>query len=235
VTYVADGLHTSEETTEAALDERLEQTITANKIDVLVIDPWAVFFGGKENSNDEAEIALAALRRLQLEHGLTIIVLHHFGKGTQVRDPEDLWRGASRLADWASTRVTLSEYYTLEQARKQGMTRHQARRYALVRMLRRSAASPPDMAIKLNVETGQWDRWQTSGLAAERELTPAEVAAKCPDDGWDSATAAAAALGVNRNKAAILLEQAKAERLLEDFTGPRRARGWRRPPKKELF
>ena len=94
---------------------------------VLVIDPWAVFYSGRENSNDEAELALAELRRLQLTHGLTVVVLHHFGKSESARDPEDLWRGASRLADWASTRVTLLPFYSAAQAKKIGLSRQQAR------------------------------------------------------------------------------------------------------------
>jgi hypothetical protein len=33
---------------------------------VVVVDPWAVFYAGRENDN--------------LDHGLTVVVLHHLGK-----------------------------------------------------------------------------------------------------------------------------------------------------------
>jgi AAA domain len=229
-TRVVTGF-TSTEFAEAILDGRLEQTLVLHQVEVLVIDPWAVFYAGRENSNDEVEAALDTLRDLQLRHGLTVVILHHFGKATEGRDPEDLWRGASRLADWASTRITLTPYYTPTQVKAQGMTRHQARLYAEAKFLRRTAASPDDLAIRWNPETGYWERWR----APDPESTPAglnavDVAAKCPaPDGWPSVLAAAAALDVSQGTARKLLEQAKAQRLLEDFDGPRGARGWRIP------
>lgn len=230
VTYTGDGLATSEETLDAHLDERVEETVRAEQVEVLVIDPWAVFYSGRENSNDEAELALAELRRLRLDHGLTVVILHHFGKADTARDPEDLWRGASRLADWASTRVTLLPFYGDAQARRIGMSRQQARRYAQVKLLRRNAATPFDVAVCWNPETGQWDRWRAP--EGEGDLlagpTPADVAAKCPvPDGWASTVMAAAALGIGRTKARDLLEQAKQQGLLEAVVGPRGAQGWR--------
>jgi hypothetical protein len=231
-THSADGLTTSTEHVEAELDPRLEATIAAERIDVVILDPWAVYFAGRENANDEAELALATLRRLQLERGLTVVVLHHFGKADRARDPEDLWRGASRLADWASTRVTLLPFYNPEQAKKQGMTRQQARQYADVKLLRRNAATPFDIAIKWNPDTGQWDRWRAPEGEGDPDTgpTPADVAAKCPTpDGWRSTLAASAALGMSEGKARAVLEQARQQGLLEDFSGPRGARGWRVP------
>jgi len=230
VTHSGDGLSTSEEDLDVLLDGRLEQTIIAKRIEVLIIDPWAVFYSGRENSNDEAELALAELRRLQLTYGLTVVVLHHFGKADTARDPEDLWRGASRLADWASTRVTLLPFYTPQQATKIGMTRQQARQYATVKLLRRNAATPYDIAVKWNPETGQWDRWHAPD--GEGDLiagpTPADVAAKCPvPDGWASTVEAAAALEIGRTKTRDLLEQARQQGLLEAVTGTRGAQGWR--------
>jgi hypothetical protein len=235
VTCSGDGVSTSTEQLDAVLDPRLEQAIVAEQIEVLIVDPWIVFYAGRENANDEVEMALATLRRLQLAHGLTIVVLHHFGKANDTsRDPEDLWRGASRLADWASTRVTLLPFYTPAQVKAQGMTRHQARRYARVTFLRRSAAPPEDLTVRWTPETGQWERWQApEGAGGTVAPTPADVAAKCPTpDGWPSVLAAAAALDVSEGTARKLLERAKAQGLLEDFTGLRNARGWRVPGSK---
>jgi hypothetical protein len=215
---------------EAVLDGRIEATIAALAIEVLIIDPWAVFYAGRENSNDEAEAALDKLRHLQLTYGVTVIVLHHFGKANDARDPEDLWRGASRLADWASTRVTLRPHFTDKQAREQGMSRHQARRYADVTILRRSAAPTDDFSIAWNPETGQWVRWRSPQDAAEGQrahLYPVDVAHQCPHDGWPSMRAAAAALNVSPSTAGHLLEQAKAAGLIQEYDGPRRARAFR--------
>jgi hypothetical protein len=227
---VTSGPTMTTEFHEAVLDGRIEATIAALAIEVLVIDPWAVFYAGRENSNDEHEAALDKLRDLQLRHGLTIIVLHHFGKANDARDPEDLWRGASRLADWASTRVTLRPHFTDKQAREQGMSRHQARRFADVTILRRTAAPTDDFSIVWNPETGQWDRWRSPQYAAEgqrAQLHPVDVAHQCPHDGWPSMRAAAAALNISPSTASHLLEQAKAAGLIQEYDGPRGARGFR--------
>ncbi len=224
---VTTGADTVTEFQDAILDRRLEATITAEGIEVLVLDPWKVFYAGQENDNDQAEAALSKLRDLQLRYGLTIIALHHFGKAG---DPEDLWRGATRLADWASTRVTLQAHYKADQAKKQGMTRHQARRYADVTILRRSGRSPEDFSVAWDAETGHWDRWLAPQEASANQrvaLTTEDVAAKCPASGWESIGEATAALGVAEGTARQLLERAKLEGLLEEFSGPRRARAFR--------
>jgi len=119
VTQTVDGVTMSDDFVDATLDGRLEATIVAHGIEVLVIDPWAVYFGGNENSNDEVEEALAKLRDLMLRLGVAVVILHHIRKGTnEGGEPEDLWRGASRLADWASTRVTLLPHFTARKARE---------------------------------------------------------------------------------------------------------------------
>ena len=232
VTYQGDGVITSEEHIDAILDDRVERTIVEGGYDVLVIDPWKVYFAGNENSNDEVEAALDKLRDLVLRHGLTIVILTHVGKTTDVREPEDLWRGASRLADWASTRVTLMPHYTDQQAEAQGMTRQQARRYIDVRFLRRSAPTE-DFSISWNAETGWWERWETPGHDEDGEpkITLTDMINTCRKIGgiWPSRSAAAEALGVNIHKATKLLERAVLEGSLESFRGVRNAVGYRLP------
>jgi AAA domain len=227
---VTSGPTMTTEFHEAVLDGRIETTIAALAVEVLILDPWAVYYAGRENSNDEAEAALDKLRDLQLRHGLTVVVLHHFGNTNDARDPEDLWRGASRLADWASTRVTLRPHYTDKQARDQGMNRHQARRFADVTILRRSAAPTDDFSVAWNPQTGQWERWRSPQVAADEQRTslhPVDVAGKCPPDGWPSMRAAAAALNISPTTASHLLEQATAAGLIQEYVGPRGARGFR--------
>jgi RecA-family ATPase len=60
-----DRYSDSEEWIDAQLDRRLEATVAEHGIDVLIIDPWAVYFAGNENSNDETEAALDKLRDLR--------------------------------------------------------------------------------------------------------------------------------------------------------------------------
>jgi hypothetical protein len=223
----------SEEWHDAVLDGRLEATIAAERFDVLIIDPWAVYFAGNENDNDETEAALDKLRDLAMRYGLAIVVLHHLGKGTEARDPEDLWRGASRLPDWASTRVTMLPHYTAKQAADQGMTRRQARRYIDVHFLRRSTPTD-DFSIVFDPETGWLNRWMAPAEAAESRrvhMNPVDVAAACAADGgdWPSVVKAAEALNVSEATARKLLAEAVRAGVLEPYAGPRNASGHRLP------
>lgn len=229
----------SESFVDAVLDRRLEETVVEEGFDVLIIDPWAVFYGGKENSNDEVQEAVDQLRHLSLATGLAVVILHHVGKATEQREPEDMWRGASRLADWASTRWTLLPHYTEKQAKDQGMTRHQARRYVDVKVLRRHEPVD-DFSMVLNWETGWWERWASpSELAAGRrvEIAPIEVAKILEESGgeWRSVRDAEAALGLSHDPAKRALDRAVTEGWIEPFEGARRAVGYRLKPAEEEF
>lgn len=219
---------------EAELDERLERTIVKHEIDVLIIDPWAVFFGGNENSNDETQAALEKLRDLAMRHGIAVVILHHIsGKSSYGREPEDMWRGATRLADWASTRVTLLPYYDAESAQKRGMTRQQARCYVKIFFLRR-AAPIDDFTIALDLETGWWSAWQSSkdvAQARRKEVLPERVVELCRASGgqWASVNVAAKALEVHHGRARTILEEVVRLGMLETFSGTRGATGYREP------
>ena len=226
-----EGGTDSQEWIDAILDHRLEATIAAHGFDVLILDPWAVFYSGSENSNDEVEEALSRLRDLSLRHGLATVVIHHFGKGTEARDPEDLWRGASRLADWASTRVTVLPHYTAAQAAKQGMTRADARRYLDVRFLCRSSRAPDDFSIRWDSDTGWFDLWTPGGRVASTRLNPVDLVEICAKSGgdWPSVKEAAKALDVHRDTATALLDAAARDGHLEEYPGPHGSRGFRLP------
>ncbi len=221
----------SDEYAEALLDPRLEATIVEQGVDLLIIDPWAVFFAGPENDNDATEAALDKLRALAMSHAVAVVILHHLGKSTEAREPEDLWRGASRLADWAATRVTLLPHYTDRQASAQGMTRQQARRYVDVKLLRRSHPTP-DFSAVLG-DDGWWSRWKPPGedTAGRTHLGIDDVIAACRDAGgaWPSGTQAAASMGVAAHTATKLLQAAERRGEIEHFPGPRGAIGWRLP------
>jgi hypothetical protein len=219
-----------EDWSDARLDPRLEATIVEHGIEVLIIDPWAVYFAGNENSNDETEAALATLRELAMRHSVAIVIFHHFGKATDAREPEDHWRGASRLADWPSTRITIQAHYSPKQAEKQGMSRMQARRYVNVSFLRRSTPTE-DFAMHLNTDTGWWEPWRPPEAAAagrKIKIGTSDVVAALEAAGgwWPSTTVAAKALGVAVNTASKLLVVAEAAQVIECFHGLRGATGW---------
>lgn len=237
-----DGTSIATTHTEALLDGRLEHDIVTRDIDVLIIDPWAVYYQGSENSNDEMEAALAELRRLNLKYGLTVIVVHHFGKSTEGRDPEDLWRGASRLADWASTRISVTAHYTQTQARELGMTRADGRRYVDVTFLRRSTPID-DLTAERDLD-GWFIPWtppdddpagsptDEGGRPADIQIrwTPDEIAALLAADGeWPSLRYASEAMGISKDSAARVLREAVNRAVIVTFAGPNRAIGYRLP------
>jgi hypothetical protein len=221
----ADKDHWSEsdEWIDAILDGRLEATIEEYHFDVVVIDPWATYYAGAENSNDETEAALDKLRDLSMRRAVAIWIIHHLGKSNEARDPEDLWRGASRLADWASTRITLLPHYTEKQAEAQGMTRQQSRRYVDVKFLRRSTPTD-DFSMVLDGETGWWSKWMAPEQAADARRIHLDVpdlvdALKASGGSWRSKVAAAEALGIARDTAAKLLATATRAGAIETTAG----------------
>ncbi len=223
----------SEEFVDAVLDGRVEETIAEHGFEVLIVDPWIVFYSGTENSNDEAEAALDKLRDLTLRYPLAVWITHHVGKATDVREPEDLWRGASRLADWASTRITLLPHYTERQAEQQGMTRQQARRYVDVRFLRRSTPTE-DFSMRLDPETGWWERWIAPERVAEDrrihlDLSDVVDALSAAGGAWRSNRQAASDLGVAEATARKLLAGAVHRGAIKTARGERGATIYRLP------
>lgn len=200
------------------IDPEFEALIAAEHVEVVFIDPWASFRSGSENDNDGVEAGLAELRRLSLAYGVSFVIIHHAGKAMQWREPEDLWRGASRLADWTSTRVTLLPHYTAREAEQRGLTRQEARRYVDVKFLRRGYPTP-DYSMWFDDRSLRWVEFlpeeDEEGGGGGADLTPAQVAGLCPADGWPSVSRATAAIGVSRPKARELLNAAVRAGLLQ--------------------
>lgn len=156
-TVKVDGEVFTDTYTDASLDGALEATIDAMGIDVVILDPWAVFYSGNENSNDQVEAVLQELRHIGMRRRVAWIIFHHFGKSSEQREPEDMWRGASRLADWAANRVTMSRYYSDRKAADAGLERREARRYARLNFLRRGEPLD-DFNVHLGHD-GWWQEW----------------------------------------------------------------------------
>lgn len=147
----------SDEYLDANIDQALEATIVALDIEVVIVDPWAVFLQGNENSNDEVEAVLSKLREIGMRNRVAWIIFHHLGKARDYAEAEDTWRGASRLADWAANRVTIVRHYTDKKAAELGMERRDARRFADLKFLRRGAPID-DFSVHLEPD-GWWRHW----------------------------------------------------------------------------
>ena len=218
------GLSWTSEAYVAKVTDRLESTIVAHDIDLLVIDPWAVFFDGEENSKREVQAALDVLRGISLRTGVAILIVHHISKVADAREPEDLWRGSSRLADWASTRVTLMPHFRKEADwKKKGLSRAEARRIVDIFFLRRGGSG--------DEFTIQWDV-RTREAGETRRYNPVDIAAACAESGgyWPSKRAAAEVLKVSPSVVGKYLETACIAGLLEECAGEApQAKGYRVP------
>lgn len=131
------------ETFAGVIDPRIQAQIAKSNVGLLIVDPWASYFTGNENSNDETEAVLDQLRVIATDHDCAVLIIHHISKATEFREVEDLWRGASRLADWASTRITMLPAFTDKDADKLGMSLVEARKYAKAYFLRRDEPLEP--------------------------------------------------------------------------------------------
>jgi hypothetical protein len=227
----------TDEHIDAELPAVLEQLITEHRFDVVILDPWATYYAGNESSNDEVEAALDKLRGVTLTNGTTWVIFHHIGKSLEHREPEDAWRGASRLADWASTRVTIMPHYNERQRISKGLTRRHSRAFVDVFMLRRS--DPTDDFSLHRGDDGWWTLWEPDetdealdghGTTTEPGRPPTVTLREFVNElataggEWASITEAADTLGISRRAAQRLATEAENVELVTCQDGERQAR-----------
>lgn len=218
--YTTSNGTVTEEHHAARIDPRLEHAIVANNIDVVIVDPWAVYYAGNENSNDAVEAVLGELRAITIRTGVAWVIIHHItGKAerTGSTEPEDLWRGATRLADWASTRVTVLPHYTEAQRKEKGLTRRDARRIVDVHFLRRSTPTD-DFSMRLT-RTGWWEPWRPED--DDSDLRHLAKKLRAAGGTWSSMTVAADALGLHHKAATELVDIAERAGLVTVTKGSR--------------
>ena len=172
VTVNHDGVTTTEEQSHAIIDHRLEPLLAELGVELLVIDPWATYFSGNENSNDEVESAIDALTQMARRVGCAVWIVHHITAKAahgNLAEPEDLWRGASRLADAVATRVTLLPHYTPAKARELGLDRFAARTFGDLHVLQRNG--PPVPLVHTRLDQFQWRAWEPTNPDGGRPST----------------------------------------------------------------
>lgn len=115
--------------------ERLGATITRERPRLLVLDPFVRLARIDENSAAEVSAVLGALRQLQREHALAVLVVHHARKSAAAHPGQSL-RGSSDFAAWGDSNLYL------------------ARRASGIRLTleHRSAAAPPPLDLVLASE-----------------------------------------------------------------------------------
>lgn len=206
----------------------LEQCIVEKGVGLLVIDPWAAFYRGDENSNEQVQRALAEIDGLIARTGIAVAITHHPAKstGSQNSSPEDTWRGASRFADWATTRITIAEHHKPSEAKKLGLSRRDARRHVDVSVLTRGEPID-DFSMQADPVNRRWSAVPTTSRPTRSKVSPQEAARACQEaGGFPSTKAAAEALGVAQGTAQVAFEGAEREGLVKHGRGPRGAVTW---------
>lgn len=69
------------------LVKTLDQMITANPVDLVLIDTFGDLYGGNLNQANEVRAFLQQYSELAMKHGLLVIMLHHTGKRTESLAP----------------------------------------------------------------------------------------------------------------------------------------------------
>lgn len=212
---------------DAVVDHRLEPLIDEVGADVLIVDPWATFFAGDENSNDETEAAITALTDIARRHNLAVWIVHHIKKGEQGNaEPEDMWRGASRLADAVATRVTMLPYWTPARAKEVGLDRRTARGQIKVTVLERNG--PPVDMIHAQLTNHWWQAWEPPDIGRPAELSARDIVRALHANGGsvDSQRALAALLGKGHTAVDRALQPLLGSGAVRTFTGPRNSVGY---------
>jgi AAA domain len=112
---------------------RLHRTVARHKPRLLVLDPFVRLVTGlDENSARDVSAVLGALRTLQREHDVTILLVHHMRKSPAAHPAQQL-RGSGDFSAWLDSGLYL--------------TRHGDDRVLVVE--HRSAPAPPPFRLRL--------------------------------------------------------------------------------------
>jgi hypothetical protein len=86
---------------------QLEEDIKNSKAEVVIMDSFARFFVGNENSSDDVKISFRLLKPMMEKYNCSFIIIHHFNKADGA-DMNSL-RGSSDLAAQCDTIMVINE------------------------------------------------------------------------------------------------------------------------------
>lgn len=163
--------------------ERLAATVAHVRPRLLVLDPFVRLARIDENSAAEVSAVLGALRELQREHSLAVLVVHHARKSPAAHPGQSL-RGSSDFAAWGDSNLYLARNGTR----------------ARLTLEHRSASAPPPLELELQTEP-------LPHLVLVGDEIPAAIAGSVVDD------LAEQLLGVLRDSPRALTKAELRERL----------------------
>lgn len=199
VTANYEGTTVADQHIDVSVDDRIEATIEEIGADLVVLDPWATYYSGNENSNDEVEAAVGAITDIARRTDTAWFIVHHISAKTQhsnLAEPEDLWRGASRLADAVSTRLTMLPYYTAKKAEEAGLDRVTARNFVTLHTLERNGPSVPTQWAERDL--CWWRTWTPPAIGRPPALSDQTILDALRDGPVSSKTELAKLCGVSR-------------------------------------
>jgi len=101
-------------------------------VNLIIVDTYSRFNGGKENSNEDASMFIRACEKIRIETGATILILAHMRKGAD-RDAEGI-AGGARFVDSSRWSATMTPYLDPKEADKFGMDENELLRHIQFRI-----------------------------------------------------------------------------------------------------
>lgn len=159
--------------------DRLAATVASVKPRLLVLDPFVRLARIDENSAAEVSTVLGALRTLQREHGLAVLVVHHARKSPATH-PGQALRGSSDFAAWGDSNL----YLARSGARRRLTLEHRSASAAAPLEIDLVAEPAPHLVVVSGEEPADLDHGVVDDLAelvlhalreAEAPLTKADL------------------------------------------------------------
>jgi len=114
---------------------KFEEWIALNNIQVVIIDPLSAAWFGNENSKEEARKITATLDTLIGRYGVSVILIHHWRKSTKdAKRGGEMASGSAQWVNWTDTHITLEgkpDYLTVSCEKSRNCARFEAFRVKL--------------------------------------------------------------------------------------------------------
>ena len=152
--------------------EDLDRIIHRHAIDLLIADPLSTLHDKKENDNGDMSGILEFFAQLIKKHGIGILVVHHFGKPSQVeRQGSYRMRGASVLGDRPDAIIISTR---LPEKYRQTPFPQPFENYAQLNFTLRSDEEPEGIVIERDSETLWYSRYELPGYLGKK-ISPTMV------------------------------------------------------------
>jgi hypothetical protein len=130
----------------------IQMILEQSKAEVVIFDPLYRLHTADENKAQEMRAVVDLFDRLIEEFGISLIMSHHHGKGTEGKDPGQFARGSTIFGDWVDTQLVLQADGSHDEGKRR------------LSFILRNDVEPDPYSICLNPET-LW--YEVNRIAAE--------------------------------------------------------------------